>query len=98
MHPKKTSEAHLGDTNDHVVDQTPECPEDGDVLAATLPDRQGDTVDLALHQPDVDICVSEVLRQGTTGTGDGDEAGLDGDFNALWDLEFFGLENVPHLE
>ena len=68
------------------------------MLPATLPDRQGDSVDLALHQPDIDIGVSEVLREGTTGTLNGDEAGLDGDFNAIWNIELFGLENVPHLQ
>ena len=90
--------AYLGDTNDHVVDEGAESAEDSDVLPATLPDRQGHLVDLALHQPDVDISVSEVLREGTTGALDSDEAGLDVDFNALRNVEFFGLENVPHLE
>ena len=68
------------------------------MLPAALPDRQGNPVNLALHQPDVDIRMSEVLREGTTGALNGDEARLDGDFNALRDVEFFGLENVPHLE
>lgn len=68
------------------------------MLAAPLPDGQRDLGGLALHQPDVDICVSQVLRKGTAGASDGNEAGLDGDFNAVRNLEFFGLENVPHLE
>ena len=67
------------------------------MFPATLPDRERYTVDLALHETDVDIGVPEVLRQGTTGALDGDETGLDGDFNTLWNVELFGLEDVPHL-
>ena len=91
-------QTHLGDSSDHVGDETPECPEHSDVLPATLPDGESDAVGLALHQPDVDICVSQVLRERTAGASNGNEAGLDGDFNTLWDFEFFSLENVPHLE
>lgn len=68
------------------------------MLPATLPDRQGDSLGLALHQPDVDIGMPDVLLEGTSGTGNGDEARFDSDFNALWDLEFFGFENVAHLD
>lgn len=95
---RHADKAHLGDTGDHVGDETPECPEDSDVLPATLPDRQGDLVRLALHQPDVDISVPQVLGEGSAGASNGDEAGLDGDFNTLRNVELFGLENVPHLE
>ena len=87
----------LGDTNDHVRDQALEGADDGDVLPATLPDGNGDLVHLALDEPNVDISVSEVLRQCATGTLDGDKTGLDGDFNSLWNLELFVLEYVPHL-
>ena len=88
---------HLCDTSDHVDNERPEGAEDSDVLPAALPNREGNTVDLALHQPDVDISVSEVLREGATGALDGNLAGLDGDFNTLWNVELFGLEDVPHL-
>ena len=67
------------------------------MLPAALPDREGNTVDLALHQPDVNISVPEVLGEGAAGASDGDETGLDDNVNALGNLELFGLQNVPHL-
>ena len=88
---------HLCDTSDHVDNERPEGAEDSDVLPAALPDGEDHTVGLAVDETDVDIGVPEVLRQGTTGALDGDETGLDGDFNTLWNVELFGLEDVPHL-
>ena len=67
------------------------------MLPATLPYSEGDLVDLALQYPDVDISVSDVLRQCTTGALYGDQARLDGNINAIGNVELFGLENVPHL-
>ena len=65
---------HLRNTGDHIGDQALQRTEDGDVLPATLPDCEGDLVDLALQYPDIDIGVSDVLRQCTTGTLHGDDA------------------------
>lgn len=67
------------------------------MLPAALPDSEGDPVDFALNEPDVKIGMTEVLGQCAAGALDGDEAGLDGDFNTVRDSELFGLENVPHL-
>lgn len=97
-HSSQNESADLRDTNDHVVDKALQCVQHGDVLPASLPDCECDAGGLALDQPDVDVGMSEVLGEGTTGALDGDEAGLDGNFNALWDGELFGLEDVPHLE
>jgi hypothetical protein len=41
--------------------------------------------------------MTDVFCEGAAGTGDCDEAGLDGDRDALRDVEFFSLEDVPHL-
>ena len=89
--------AYLRYANDHVGNDALERAENSDVLPSALPDSEGDTVGLALHQPDVNIGMPEVLRQCTAGASDSDETGLDSDFNTLWNLEFFGLEDVPHL-
>ena len=67
------------------------------MLPAALPHTEGNPVDLALDQTDVNIGVPEVLGQCATGTLDSHKARLDGDFNTLWDFELFSLEDVPHL-
>ena len=67
------------------------------MLAATLPDSEGDLVGLALEDPDVHVDVTDILRQRSAGALDGDDAGLDVDGNPLRNVEFFGLEDVPHL-
>lgn len=67
------------------------------MLPSSLPHSKSDLVDLALQYPDIDIGVTDVLRQSTTGTLDSDNSRLDGDVNAVRDVELFGLENVPHL-
>lgn len=67
------------------------------MLASTLPYSQSDFCGFALEEADVHVDMADVLCQDASGTSDGDEAGLDGDFNALRDVEFFGLEYVPHL-
>lgn len=68
------------------------------MLATTLPYCEGDLVRLALHQPDVHINVSDILGQCAAGTLDRDKARLDLDGNPLGNVQFFGLEDVPHLQ
>lgn len=90
-------ETYLGHTSDQVHNQALEGTEDSDMLPSSLPHSKSNLVDLALQYPDIDIGVTDVLRQSTTGTLDGDNSRLDGDVNAVRDVELFGLENVPHL-
>ena len=68
------------------------------MLAATLPDSEGDLVGLALEDSDVHVDVTDILVKGSPRALNGDETGLDADFNAGWNVELFGLEDVPHLE
>ena len=88
---------HLRDTSNHINDKAPEGAEYSNMLASSLPDSEGYPVDLPLHQLNVDIGMPEVLGQCTTGTLDGDDAGLDSDFDTLWNIELFSLEDIPHL-
>lgn len=68
------------------------------MFPSSLPNSESDFVSLAtLDQPDVHIDMANVFDQGTAGTGDGDEARLDGGSDSLRNVEFFGLEDVPHL-
>ena len=67
------------------------------MLTATLPYCKRNLVRLALLEPDVHVDVTDILRQLSAGTRYGDETGLDADFNAGWNVELFGLEDVPHL-
>ena len=67
------------------------------MLAATLPYRKADFVVLALLEPNVHVDMTNILREGSAGALHGDETGLDADFNAGWNVELFGLEDVPHL-
>ena len=67
------------------------------MLTAALPYCECHLVGLALLQPDVHVDVTDILRQRSTRALDGDDAGLDVDGNPLRDVEFFGLEDVPHL-
>lgn len=89
---------NLSDTSDHVVDKGPDCAQTCDMLAATLPHCEGDFVCLPLQQPDVHVNMADVLSEGSSWSSDRNEAGLDGDFNTLWNVELFGLEDVPHLK
>lgn len=90
--------AYLRHTGDHVDDEGLDSPQARNVLAAALPYREGDLVGLALQQPDVHVDVADILVQGSAGTLDRDETGLDVDFNTLGNVELFGLEDVPHLK
>lgn len=67
------------------------------MLTATLPYCKRNLVRLALLEPDVHVDVTDILRQLSAGTRYGDETGLDVDSNPLRNVEFFGLEDVPHL-
>jgi hypothetical protein len=68
------------------------------MFTSTLPDRKSDLVGrLSLDQPDVHVNMTDILCEGATGTCDADEARLYGNGDALGDVEFFSLEDVPHL-
>ena len=56
-----------------------------------------DCVGLALDETDVHIDMADILGEGRSWASHSDEAGLDFDSDTFWDLEFFGLEDVPHL-
>ena len=92
-----TNSTHLRDTSDHVVDKTPNSPQARNMFTSTLPDSKCDLVGLALEQPDVHVDMTDIFCEGTARSCDSDEAGLDGNRDALRDVEFFGLEDVPHL-
>ena len=89
---------YLGHTGDHVDDEGLDCPQASNVLATALPYREADLVVLSLLKPDVHVDMTDVLRQSSTRTLDGNEAGLDVHGDTLGDVELFGLENVTHLE
>lgn len=67
----------LGDTNDHVVDESADGAESGDVLAGTVVHLNGDDVLLGVREGDRQVL--ERLLEGTTGASDGDISGLDVD-------------------
>jgi hypothetical protein len=68
------------------------------VLASTLPHRKSNLVALlGLQHPDIHIYVTDILRKGAPWAGDFDNARLDLNGDTLGDLEFFSLEDVPHL-
>ena len=68
------------------------------MLASTLPNSKSDLVGrLALEEPDVHVDMTNIFCEGPAGPCDGNEAGLNGNRDALRNVEFFGLEDVPHL-
>jgi hypothetical protein len=68
------------------------------VLAPTLPHCKSDLAALlGLHHPNIHINVTDILRKSTPWASDFDNARLDFNGNTLGDLEFFSLEDVPHL-
>jgi hypothetical protein len=80
-------EAHLVletplDTRDRVGHVTGAGADAGELLAAAEPHVKGDLVAIL---GDVDGKVLEVTHEGAAGASDGDNAGLDGDLNALRD-------------
>ena len=93
-----TEDAHLGNTDHHVVDQGANGSQASDVFPAALPDSQSDHSSFALHYPDIHIDMSDILGQSSPGSSDWDKARFDCNINAGGDFEFFGFEDVPHLE
>lgn len=67
--------SYRGDTLDHVVDVGDDGANAGDVLAGTEPD--GDLEGLLARTLDLDGSVGKVTLEGSTGTGNLDNAGLD---------------------
>jgi len=68
------------------------------MLASTLPHCKSNLAALlGLQHPDIHIDMTDILRKGASWAGDFDNAGLDFNSNTLGDLEFFSLEDVPHL-
>jgi len=95
---RRAQSPNLGNTSDHVVDQTPDSVEASDMLPASRPHCERDhCLLLALQDFDVHVDMSDVLGKSAAGSSDGDEARLDDNVNAGGDYEFFGLEDVPHL-
>lgn len=89
---------HLGDSSDHVVDQTTNRSQAGNMFPAALPHCQKDLRRLSLNHSDIHIDMSDILGQCSAGPSDGDLTRFDGDINAFGDFELFGFEDVPHLE
>ena len=87
----------LCDTNDHVVYQGADSAEASVVLAATLPDCEGDFACLGGEDLDVHSDMSYVLLQSPSWSGDSDETGLDGNGDARRHVELLGLDNVSHF-
>lgn len=69
----------LGDTDDHVVDESADGTESGDVLAGTVVHLNGDDVLLGVRERDGQV--REILLEDTTGASDGDLSGLDVDLD-----------------
>ena len=67
------------------------------MFPSSLPNSESDFVGLAFDQPDVHIYMANVFGEGAAGTSDSDKAGLDGCCDSFGNIEFFGLEDVPHL-
>lgn len=84
-------------TSNHVHNETFDRPQTSYMLSAALPYCECNLVRLALLQPDVHVDMADILVESTPRAFDSDQPGLDGDFHTLWDVEFFGLEDVPHL-
>lgn len=88
----------LGDASDHVVDETLDSAQASDVLASTLPYSEGDFVGGAFYEADIHVDMADVLGERSTGTSDTDQPRFHGDLDSFGDGEFFGLEDVPHLQ
>lgn len=68
------------------------------MLAAALPDGEEDLGLLALDDTDVHVDMADVLGEGSPRASNADDTGLDGDLDALGDIEFFNLLDVQHLD
>lgn len=67
------------------------------MLATALPNGESDLVGLALDEANVHVDMADVLGECRPRARHLDETGLDFDSDTFRDLEFFGLEDVPHL-
>ena len=67
------------------------------MFPVSLPNCKSDLVVLALNQADVHIDMANVLCERSPRPSDHNNARLDGDSHTVWDLQFFGFENVAHL-
>jgi hypothetical protein len=67
----------LGNTGDQVLDEGPDGPQGGDVLADTMVQLDADNVGALGDEGDSEVL--EVLDELATGSGNSDDAGLDGD-------------------
>ena len=68
------------------------------MLASTLPYSESNLRCLALDQSYVHVYVADIFREGAARPSDGNDTGLDGNFDARGDFELFCLEDVPHLK
>ena len=68
------------------------------MLSPALPHGQEDLILLALGKLDVHVDVLNILSERTPRTGDGYDARFDSYSDTFWDIEFFGCEDVPHLQ
>jgi hypothetical protein len=84
----------LGDTSDEVGNQRLDSSQRSNVLAVTVVD--GETNLTVADLGESHIIMTEVLGESTTRTGDGDNAGLDRDRDALGDLKDLVSLNVLH--
>lgn len=67
------------------------------MLATALPNSKSDLVGLALDEANVHVDMADILGERRSWARHLDKAGLDFDSDTFRDLEFFGLEDVPHL-
>jgi hypothetical protein len=68
------------------------------MFPTTLPNSESNLRRLALDEANVHVNMANIFRQSSTRTGDIDNAGLDGKVDAIWNLQFFSLQDVSHLE
>jgi len=85
----------LGDTDDHVVDESADGTESGDVLAGTVVHLDGDNILLGVRERDGQV--REILLEDTTGAGDGDLSGLDVDLDTVGNGDCLLRVNVLHF-
>lgn len=68
------------------------------MFPVALPNCESDLVGLALDQTDVHIHMANILRKSSPGPSDYDDSRLDGDCYTVWNLQFFSLEDITHLQ
>lgn len=86
--------------DDHVVDQTFDSVQTGNVLASALPDSQGYfRLGLArFSYSDIHVHMSDDFRERSPWTSHFDNPRLDLDSDTFRNIDFFGLEDVAHLK